>query len=103
MEFRLDKSKTFLIKKAKMEAFLHKLAEQILKLDEASLTSLLEKYRQKVQQFEPTKEWEKAVIIFFIINAVKTKNLIFNEEMFKRTSKLNKPTIQSKPFLRLIK
>jgi len=87
-----------------MEAFLHRLAEQILNLDEASLTSLLEKYRAKIQQFEPTKEWEKAVIVFFIINGVRVKNLMFNEQMLKRKGapKVSRNN-SSKPYLKLIK
>lgn len=87
-----------------MEALLHRLAEQILNLDEASLTGLLEKYRAKIQQFEPTKEWEKAVIVFFIINGVRVKNLMFNEQMLKRniTPKISKDTA-SKPYLKLVK
>ncbi len=74
-----------------MEALLHRLAEQILNLDEASLTSLLEKYRQKVNNFEPTREWERAVIILFMINGVKAKNAIFNEQMLKRNASFAPP------------
>jgi hypothetical protein len=74
-----------------METLLHRLAEQILNLDEASLTSLLDKYRQKVNNFEPTREWEKAVIILFIINGVKAKNAIFNEQMLKRNASFASP------------
>ncbi|MCD6320417.1 MAG: hypothetical protein J7M03_07025 [Candidatus Desulfofervidaceae bacterium] len=87
-----------------MEALLHRLAEQILNLDEASLTSLLEKYRAKIQQFEPTKEWEKAVIVFFMINGVKVKNLMFNEQMLRKSVVPKNPKeVSSKPHLKLIK
>ncbi len=67
-----------------MESLLNRLADQLLNLDEASLTSLLEKYRQKVNNFEPTREWERAVLVLFMINGVKAKNLMFNEQMLKR-------------------
>lgn len=67
-----------------IEAALHKLAEHILGLDEASLASLREKYKQRSENFEVSREWEKAVIIHFIIHAVRTKNQIFNEHIQKR-------------------
>ena len=87
-----------------LESSLDKLAQQILGLDEASLASLWGKYRQRMEQFEPTKEWEKAVIIFFIINAVRAKNHIFNEQIMKQKRQVEpeKPP-KIKPVLRLVK
>ncbi len=88
-----------------LESALHKLAEKILNLDEASLTSLWEKYKTKMEHFEKTKEWEKSVIIFFIINAVRAKNHIFNENMLQlqeRSAKQEKKP-KKKPDLRLVK
>ncbi|MBP1720934.1 MAG: hypothetical protein H6Q50_446, partial [Deltaproteobacteria bacterium] len=38
-----------------LETTLGKIADKILALDEASLTSLWEKYKQKMEKFEPTK------------------------------------------------
>ena len=67
-----------------LESALDKMAQQILSLDEASLTSLWETYRQKMEHFEPTREWEKAVVVFFIINAVRAKNHIFNEQLMRQ-------------------
>ena len=67
-----------------LESALDKLAERILSLDEASLSSLWEKYKRRMEHFEPSKEWEKAVIIFFIINAIRAKNHIFNEQILRQ-------------------
>lgn len=67
-----------------MRRALNRLAEQILSFDEASLTNLLEEYRAKMDNFEPSREWERAVIIFFIINSVRVKNLMFNENVLKK-------------------
>ena len=67
-----------------MEKALEKLAEQILHFDEASLATLREKYRTRIESFDGTKDWEKAVIIFCIINAVSMKNTLFNENVLKR-------------------
>jgi inactivated superfamily I helicase len=89
-----------------LEASLDKLAQQILSLDEASLASLWQKYKNRMENFEPTKEWEKAVIVFFIINSVRAKNEIFNEQIMKMR---NKPPVapvpgkNKKPVLRLVK
>jgi len=88
-----------------LESALDKMAENILSLDEASLTTLWEKYKTKMEQFEKTKEWEKSVIIFFIINAVRVKNHIFNEnmlEVLKKHEKQDKPP-KKKPDLKLVK
>jgi hypothetical protein len=67
-----------------MEKALEKLAEQILSFDEASLVSLREKYRLKIEHFDGTKDWEKAVVIYCIINAVSLKHTLFNENVLKR-------------------
>jgi hypothetical protein len=64
-----------------LEKALDKLAEQIIALDEASLTQLRKKYLDRLFLFEPTKEWEKSVIIYFIINGVITKNNLFNHHI----------------------
>ena len=68
-----------------MERALEKLAEQILSFDEASLTHLREKYRLRIEHFDGTKDWEKSVIIYCMINAVSMKNTLFNENVLKRT------------------
>jgi hypothetical protein len=88
-----------------LESSLDKLAETILNLDEASLASLWDKYKKKMENFDSTKEWEKAVIIFFIINSVRVKNHIFNENILNLQKKQNKParTPKVKPNLKLIK
>ncbi len=70
-----------------MRKALDRLAEQILSFDEASLSVLLDEYRRKMDSFEATRDWERAVIIFFIINSVRVKNLMFNENILKRAAK----------------
>lgn len=89
-----------------IENSLNKIAEKILCLDEASLVSLWEKYKEKAEQFSFTPEWEKAVIIFSLINAVRVKNAIFNEQLLiKQTSDelFNSEKPPTKPHLKLIK
>ena len=67
-----------------MEKALEKLADHILSFDEASLAQLRDKYREKIEHFDGTKDWEKSVIIYCIINAVSMKNTLFNENVLKR-------------------
>ncbi len=90
-----------------LESTLEKLAEKILGMDEASLTSLWEKYKFRMEDFDTSKEWEKAVIIFFIINSVRAKNHIFNENILKLQNTNEKPPAKpkkkGKPDLRLVK
>jgi len=66
-----------------LEKALDKIAEQIIALDEASLTQLRKKYLDKLFHFEPTKAWEQSVIIYFIINGVIAKNNLFNHHILE--------------------
>ena len=89
-----------------IENSLDKIAENILYLDEASLNALWDKYKAKMEQFSFTPEWEKAVIVFSIINAVRVKNAIFNEQILSNqvspeTAVPKRP--HGKPNLKLVK
>jgi hypothetical protein len=88
-----------------LDSSLDKIAEKILSLDEASLSGLWEKYKNQMEHFETTKEWEKSVIIFFIINAVRLKNQIFNEQiLLLQNREPERPEIpKGKPTLRRVK
>lgn len=89
-----------------LEKALGNIAEKILALDESSLSSLWEKYKDKMENFDTSKEWERAVIIFFIINSVRVKNHIFNEQIKSRQQqeppkKITQDDIP--PYLKLVK
>ena len=89
-----------------IEKALKNIAERILALDEASLNSLWEKYKTRLEDFDATEEWEKAAIIFFIINSVKVKNNIFNKEIINRQNKASqnkKASSDTVPYLKRIK
>lgn len=64
-----------------IEDSLLKIADRILDFDEASLSGLQEKYLKKVSEFAPTKEWEQAIVVYFLINSIRVKNKIFNEKV----------------------
>ena len=93
-----------------IEKVLEKIADQVLALDEASLSTLRARYHTRLQHFDATKDWERAVIIYFIINSVITKNNMFNdnikrlEEQRKRRNLKKTPSPRvGKPHLTLIK
>ena len=85
-----------------LEKTLDHIAEWILGLDEASLTELLPEYKKRMDHFEPTREWEKAVIIFFLINSVRVKNALFNEGILKKTA-MEKPKSKKDGPLKIVK
>lgn len=64
-----------------MERMLQKMAGQLNAYDEASLIALWDKYATIVERFEPTKRWEEAAIIFSLIQAVRLKNQLFNQNL----------------------
>jgi len=84
-----------------IEEVLLGLADRVLDFDEASLAQLQEKYLKKVSDFAPTREWERAIVVYFLINSVRVKNKIFNEKV-----KGYVPIVQHKPsrsLLRIVK
>lgn len=90
----------------KLEESLNKIAENILYMDEASLTSLWEKYKARMENFSFSPEWEKSVVIFSIINSIRVKNAVFNEQMMKKQSSPATPAPprqSGKPNLWLVK
>lgn len=89
-----------------IEKALKNIAERILTLDEASLSGLWEKYKARLEDFDATEEWEKAAIIFFIINSVKVKNNIFNKEIINHQNKASqnkKTSSDTPPYLKRVK
>ncbi len=86
-----------------MEKALEKLAEQILSYDEASLANLREKYRSRIENFDGSKDWEKAVIVYCIINAVSMKNTLFNENVLRKKDGKEGKSTKRHPDLKRIK
>ncbi|MDR2387083.1 MAG: hypothetical protein LBE80_05790 [Deltaproteobacteria bacterium] len=91
-----------------VEDTLSQIAKNLLALDEETLISLIPKYRKRMDRFEPTTEWEEAVIIYFIINGYRIKNAQFNNKIKDYMEDLkNRKTGEGfavyKPDLRLVK
>ncbi len=84
-----------------IEEVLLGLADRVLDFDEASLTQLQEKYLKKVSEFAPNRDWERAIVVYFLINSVRVKNKIFNEKV-KGVRSVEQPK-RHKNLLKLIK
>lgn len=84
-----------------IEEVLLGLADRVLDFDEASLAQLQEKYLKKVSEFSPTRDWERAIVVYFLINSVRVKNKIFNEKV--KGSRPPEPTKPAKNMLKVVK
>lgn len=64
-----------------IDQVLRKIARQIMTLDEETLTALLPRYRDQMLDFSPTKQWEESMLIYYIINGLRVKNIQFDEKL----------------------
>lgn len=64
-----------------IEDVLSKIARQIMALNEETLTALLPRYKERMVNFTPTREWEESVVIYFLINGLRVKNSQFNDKV----------------------
>jgi hypothetical protein len=55
---------------------IERLADRILAYEETDLTALLNHFKTRMEQCEPSPEWERAVIAYFLINGVRVKNAL---------------------------
>lgn len=74
-----------------MEKMLLKMARQLNAMDEASLMALWNKYLQRVQDFDASREWEEATIVLSLIQAVRAKNQLFNTKWEEREALRHSP------------
>lgn len=81
------------------------LAAQILSLDEKDLAGQLTHYKEIMEDFHPTPEWEKAVIAFFLINGVRVKNNLMCAQYHRRNLlRFRQPDCShTQPKLRVVK
>lgn len=84
-----------------IEEVLLGLADRVLDFDEASLAQLQEKYLKKVSEFAPTRDWERSIVVYFLINSVRVKNKIFNEKV--KDSDPPDPPRSSRNTLKIVK
>jgi hypothetical protein len=77
---------------------IERLADRVLDYEEADLTALLNHFKARMEQFEPTQEWERAVIAYFLINGVRVKNALKHGKTSCRNLRPGQ-----RPALRLVK
>jgi len=89
-----------------IDEVLSRIAGQIMALDEETLTALLPRYKERMLDFTPTRQWEESVLIYFIINGLRVKNTQFNEKIkdyMASGENGEKPGAHIRPRLRLVK
>ncbi len=79
-----------------IEEAIERLADRVLAYNESDLTKLLNHFKNRMEQFELSPEWERAVIAYFMINGVRVKNAL-------KHGKLCHPERGCRPALRLVK
>ncbi len=81
------------------------LAAQILSLDEKDLARQLTHYKEIMEDFHPTPEWEKAVIAFFMISGVRVKNNLLHAQSNRKNllSYRQPDSRRGQPKLRVVK
>jgi hypothetical protein len=63
---------------------IERLADRVLAYEETDLTALLNHFKTRMEQCEPTPEWERAVIAYFLINGVRVKNALKHGKSHRR-------------------
>jgi hypothetical protein len=77
---------------------LEKIADNVLSLDESDLATLLDHYKDRMSQGEPTRAWERAVIAYFLLNGIRIKNTLKQDKLRRQ-----EPTAEKSPHLCLVK
>ena len=77
---------------------IERLADRVLAYEETDLTALLNHFKTRMEQCEPSPEWERAVIAYFLINGVRVKNALKHGK-----SHCRERSSGSRPPLRLVK
>jgi hypothetical protein len=57
-----------------VQEMLDQLADQVLDLDAQELKALLPQIQARMDQLDHSREWERSVVAFFIINALRVKD-----------------------------
>ena len=71
---------------------IERLADRVLAYEETDLTALLNHFKTRMEQFEPTPEWERAVIAYFLINGVRVKNALKHGKTQRRERNSGMPS-----------
>ncbi|MCB2185774.1 MAG: hypothetical protein KQJ78_05110 [Deltaproteobacteria bacterium] len=81
-----------------MQEMLDHLADQILDLDPCELAELLPDIKTRMDECDNSREWERSVVSFFLINAVRFKHHLSEQAERQPVRSTNR-----RPHLRLVK
>lgn len=77
---------------------IERIADRVLAYEETDLTALLNHFKERMEHFEPSPAWERAVIAYFLINGVRVKNALKHGKTHRQQR-----SPDSRPALRLVK
>ncbi|MDR2613247.1 MAG: hypothetical protein LBG06_10670 [Deltaproteobacteria bacterium] len=78
------------------EKKLKEIVREILSMSECDLMELLPVYQHRMENFETIGEWEEAVVMYFLINACRIKNIQFGERVNQLNSR-KRPATRRRP------
>lgn len=81
-----------------MKEMLDHLADQILDLDGTELIELLPEMQARMEDCDLSRDWERSVITFFLINGVR-----FKCSLASKHKDIECPPLKERPRLRLVK
>jgi hypothetical protein len=89
---------------------LRDIARQVLSMSETDLMELLPVYQSRMDNFSSISEWEESVVLYFLINGFRIKNIQFCERVNQLNSRRklagkpdSGPVAPRKPLLSLVK
>ncbi len=73
---------------------IERIADRVLAYEETDLTALLNHFKTRMEQFEPSPAWERAVIAYFLINGVRVKNALKQGKTHGRARSTGRPALR---------
>jgi hypothetical protein len=77
---------------------IERIADRVLAFEDSDLNALLHHFKTRMENFEPSPAWERAVIAYFLINGVRVKNALKHGK-----THCQRLPQGSRPLLRLVK
>ncbi|MDR1079677.1 MAG: hypothetical protein LBQ79_01595 [Deltaproteobacteria bacterium] len=75
---------------------LRKIALEVLAMDEGELMQLLPGYQDRMENYASIHEWEEAVLLYFLINGYRIKNIQFCERVNQLNARPKPPRDEAK-------
>ncbi|MDR3154010.1 MAG: hypothetical protein LBW85_07015 [Deltaproteobacteria bacterium] len=72
---------------ATTEEKLKEIAQEVLAMNENDLMALLPRYQNRMENYASISEWEESVVLYFLINGYRIKNIQFCERVNELNSR----------------